>query len=150
MNPPHQTKLYWHNTTQMGKAKKSRGNTARGVSNSTARPLNTAENAANKALRESKILPVVKNLGSANPRQRSEAVTAITNLLEDANCRRLLLKERVVQKLMEEMLSDSNQEVIVYGWGALRNIAAEEGYDQSIFMYRKDILTPAAVAIKTV
>lgn len=134
----------------MGKARKNRNNNVRSVSSPTARPLNPAESAASNALRESKILPVVKNLGSTNPKQRSEAVHAINNLLEDVTCRRLLLKERVVQKLMEEMLNDSNQEVVVYGWGALRNIAAEEGYDQSIFMYRKDILTPAAAAIKTV
>lgn len=134
----------------MGKARKDRNKGARSASSPTARPLNPAEVAANNVLRESKILPVVKNLGSTNPKQRSEAVHAINNLLEDKNCRRLLLKERVVQKLMEEMLNDSNQEVVVYGWGALRNIAAEEGYNQSIFMYRKDILTPAVVAINTV
>lgn len=134
----------------MGKVRKDRNKGVRSASSPTARPLNPAEIAANSVLRESKILPAVRNLGSTNPKQRLEAVHAINNLLEDRNCRRLLLKERVVQKLMEEVLNNSNKEVVVYGWGALRNIAAEEGYDQSIFMYRKDILTPAEVAIKTV
>lgn len=134
----------------MGKAKKSRSSSARSLVSPAARPPNAAETATNAALRETKILPVVKNLGSANPKQRSEAVAAIVNLLEDPNCRRLLLKERVVQKIMEEMLNDSNQEVVVYGWGALRNVAVEEGYDQCIFMYRKDILTPVGVAVNTV
>jgi hypothetical protein len=136
--------------TEMGKAKKSRSSTARAIASPTARPLNPAEVAANAALRESKIIPVVKNLGSTNTKQRSEALSAIVNLLEDSNCRNLLLRERVVQKIMEGSLNDSNQEVVVYGWGALRNVAAEEGYDQCIFMYRKDILTPVAAAITTV
>ncbi|KAH8155402.1 uncharacterized protein LAJ45_00412 [Morchella importuna] len=131
----------------MGKAKKSRSSMARAIASPTARPLNPAEVAANAALRESKIIPVVKNLGSTNTKQRSEALSAIVNLLEDSNCRNLLLRERVVQKIMEGSLNDSNQEVVVYGWGALRNVAAEEGYDQCIFMYRKDILTPVAAAI---
>ncbi|KAL7269245.1 hypothetical protein RUND412_008104 [Rhizina undulata] len=131
----------------MGKAFKGKGRNreARQKSGPTSgRPLNLAEL---DALRDSKILPVVRNLSSAFSKERAEAVAVVNNLLQDANCRRLLLKERVMQKLMEEMLNDSSQEVVVHGWGALRIIAAEEGYDQSINMFRKDVLTPAATAV---
>ncbi|RPB04248.1 ARM repeat-containing protein [Choiromyces venosus 120613-1] len=136
----------------MGKADKSRKKDVKKKNGrlTTSRPPNAAEKAANNALRESKVLPVVKNLSSTSPKERAEAVSAINNLLQDATCRQLLLRERVVQKLMEEMLNDSSQEVIVYAWGALRNISVDEGYDQSIFMYRKNILAPVASALQKI
>lgn len=102
------------------------------------------------ALRESKILPVVKNLSSLDANERIQAVTAVTNLVEDQTCRKLLLKERIVAALMERALNDSEPEVVVRGWGALRNLAVEEGYDVCLHLYRKDILTPAAAAIPKV
>ena len=98
-------------------------------------------------LHTTKILPVIRNLSALEAGQRTEAVTAITNLVEDPACRKLLLKERIVQTLMERTLNDSAQEVVVRGWGALRNLAVEEGYDVCMHMYRKDILTPATAAI---
>ena len=102
------------------------------------------------ALRESKILPVVKNISSLDASERVQAVTAIANLVEDPTCRKLLLKERIVITLMEKTLNDSSPEVVVRGWGALRNLAVEEGYDVCLHMYRKDILTPLAAAIPKV
>ncbi|CUS15792.1 unnamed protein product [Tuber aestivum] len=135
----------------MGKADKSRKKHGRKKGSLAAsRPPNPADKAANNTLRESTVLPVVKNLSSTSPKERAEAVSAINNLLQDATCRQLLLRERVVQKLMEEMLNDSSQEVVVYAWGALRNISVDEGYDQSIFMYRKNILTPVASALQKI
>ncbi|CAZ81046.1 unnamed protein product [Tuber melanosporum] len=135
----------------MGKAGKPRKKDGRKKGSLTAsRPSNPAEKAANNALRESVVLPVVRNLSSISPKERAEAVSAINNLLQDATCRQLLLRERVVQKLMEEMLNDSSQEVVVYAWGALRNISVDEGYDQSIFMYRKNILAPVASALQKI
>ncbi|PWW76495.1 hypothetical protein C7212DRAFT_357647 [Tuber magnatum] len=135
----------------MGKADKSRRKDGKRKGSLTAsRPPNPAEKAANKTLRESTVLPIVKNLSSTSPKERAEAVSAINNLLQDATCRQLLLRERVVQKLMEEMLNDSSQEVVVHAWGALRNISVDEGYDQSIFMYRRNILTPVASALQKI
>ncbi|KAF8463513.1 hypothetical protein BDZ91DRAFT_731776 [Kalaharituber pfeilii] len=99
------------------------------------------------AIREAKILPVVKNISSLEANERIEAVTAVAHLVEDQTCRKLLLKERIVTVLMEQALNDSAPEVIVKGWGALRNLAVEEGYDVCIHMYRKDILTPISAAI---
>jgi len=102
------------------------------------------------ALRELKILPVVKNISSIDVNERVEAVTAVANLVEDSACRKLLLKEKIVAALMEQTLNDSSLEVIVRGWGALRSLAVEEGYDVCLHMYRKDILTPTAAAISRV
>ena len=102
------------------------------------------------ALRESKILPVVKNISSLDASERVQAVTAIANLVEDPTCRKLLLKERVVIALMGQVLNDSSPEVVVRGWGALRNLAVEEGYDVCLHMYRRDILTPLTAAIPKV
>lgn len=139
------------NPKTMGKAGKPRKRDGKKKGSLiTSRPPTSAEKTANNALRESMVLPVVRNLSSTLPKERAEAVSAINNLLQDATCRQLLLRERVVQRLMEEMLNDSSQEVVVHAWGALRNISVDEGYDQSIFMYRKNILTPVSSALQKV
>ena len=104
----------------------------------------------NNAIRNDKILPVVKNITSVNASERVEALSAIANLVEDETCRKLLLKERIVPTLMEQSLNDSSSEVVVRAWGALRNLAVEEGYDVCLHMYRKDILTPIAASISKV
>ncbi|KAF8421226.1 hypothetical protein EV426DRAFT_219561 [Tirmania nivea] len=130
----------------MGRSNRVRKNKGKGKTS----PLGGVRNldiGQHSALRESKILPVVKNISSIDVNERVQAVTAVANLVEDPTCRKLLLKERIVAALMEQTLNDSSPEVIVRGWGALRNLAVEEGYDVCLHMYRKDILTPIAAAI---
>lgn len=133
----------------MGRSNRVRKNREKGKADPLGgvRSLDIGQHAA---LRESKILPVVKNISSLDPNERVQAVTAVANLVEDQTCRRLLMKERIVPVLMEKTLNDSSPEVVVRGWGALRNLAVEEGYDVCLHMYRKDILTPIAAAIPKV
>ncbi|KAF8459598.1 hypothetical protein BGX38DRAFT_1149821 [Terfezia claveryi] len=130
----------------MGRSNRVRKNKVKGKTD----PLGGVRNldiGQHSALRETKILPIVKNISSINVNERVQAVTAVANLVEDPTCRKLLLKERIVAALMEQTLNDSSPEVIVRGWGVLRNLAVEEGYDVCLHMYRKDILTPIAAAI---
>ncbi|RPB29362.1 hypothetical protein L211DRAFT_775717 [Terfezia boudieri ATCC MYA-4762] len=130
----------------MGRSNRVRKNKVKGKTD----PLGGVRNldiGQHSALRETKILPVVKNISSINVNERVQAVNAVANLVEDSTCRKLLLKERIVAALMEQTLNDSSPEVIVKGWGVLRNLAVEEGYDVCLHMYRKDILTPIAAAI---
>ncbi|KAI5804977.1 hypothetical protein EDC01DRAFT_757614 [Geopyxis carbonaria] len=101
-------------------------------------------NAETEALRTEKILPVVKRLSSGSADERTEAINAACNLLEDDTCRFLLLKERIVQKLMEDLLHDPAENVVVLSWKALRIIAEKEGYDQCINIFRRDILSRIA------
>jgi hypothetical protein len=98
------------------------------------------------ALHKSKILPTVKSLAAASATDRASALLTCTELLGDDTCRFLLLKERIVAKLMEDLVHDSSEDVVVLAWSALCRIAREEGYDQSVYMFRKDILS----RIKTV
>lgn len=133
----------------MGRSNRVRKNKEKGKTD----PLGGVRNldiGQHSALRETKILPVVKNISSISVNERVQAVTAVANLVEDPTCRKLLLKEKIVAALMEQTLNDSSPEVIVRGWGALRNLAVEEGYDVCLHMYRKDILTPIAAAISKV
>jgi len=51
---------------------------------------------------------------------------------------------------MEQTLTDSEMEVVVAGWGVLRNLAVEEDWSFGIHLYRQDILTPVEAAIKSV
>ncbi|KAA8904639.1 armadillo-type protein [Sphaerosporella brunnea] len=98
------------------------------------------------ALHKSKILPTVKSLASASATDRAAAMLTCNELLRDDTCRFMLLKERIVAKLMEDLVHDSSEDVVVLAWSALCRIAREEGYDQSVNMFRKDILS----RIKTV
>jgi len=102
------------------------------------------------AIREERILPVLKDLQSADLKTRSSAVSAITNIIEDQKCRKLLLREQIVKILFEQTLTDSNLETRAAGWGILRNLALEEEADFCVHLYRQDVLTAIDGVVKTV
>jgi hypothetical protein len=114
------------------------------------RPARTPSDPEAAAIRDQKILPVLSQLSSPDPKSRSTAASAIANLIEDHKCRKLLLREQVVRLIMEQTLTDSEMEVVVAAWGVLRNLAVEEDWSFGIHLYRQDILTPMEAAIKTV
>jgi hypothetical protein len=151
-NPHHPVNLHPHNTHTkltteftMGKAaKKVKKSDARKAADPVgARPKKPAFQATPQtdALHKSKILPTVKSLAAASATDRASALLTCTELLRDDTCRFLLLKERIVAKLMEDLVHDSSEDVVVLAWSALCRIAREEGYDQSVYMFRRDILS---------
>lgn len=93
------------------------------------------------AIREQKILPILKDLTSIDLKARSAAALAITNIIEDTKCRKLLLREKLVTILLEQTITDLSLETKAAGWGILRNLAIEEEADFCIHLYRLDILT---------
>jgi hypothetical protein len=101
------------------------------------------------AIREQRILPVLKDLQRADLKTRSNAARAITNIIEDEKYRKLLLREQIVKILFEQTLTDSNLETRTDGWGILRNLALEEEPDFCIHLYRQDVLTAIGGVVKT-
>lgn len=102
------------------------------------------------ALREQKVLPILKDLTSADLKARGAAATAISNLIEDTRTRKLLLREQLVRILLEQTITDLGLETKAAGWGILRNLAIEEEADFCIHLYRQDILTAIEGVIKNV
>ncbi|TVY83599.1 putative ARM-like repeat-containing protein [Lachnellula suecica] len=102
------------------------------------------------AIREQRILPVLKDLQSPDLKTRSAAATAISNIIEDSKCRKLLLREQIVKILFEQTLTDSSLETRSAGWGILRNLALEEEADFCIHLYRQDVLTAIEGVVKTI
>ena len=136
----------------MGKMKKKEQKFSRKYL-STDRSSSTSINgnsATNEILREQKITPVIKGTIATSANDRSQYLATVENLVTDAACRKLLLKDRIVPIIMEHALKDSTPEVVVRGWGVLRSLAQEEGYDVSIHLYRKDIMTPIKATIENV
>ena len=128
----------------MGKAKKPRKSDARKAVDPTSRPKKFVFNATPEtdALYKNKVAPAAKALASANAADRAGALSTICNdFLDDDAARFLLLKGRIVQKLMEDLVHDPAEDVVVLAWAALRKIAAKEGYDHCVNMFRKDILS---------
>ncbi|ERS99916.1 armadillo repeat protein [Sporothrix schenckii 1099-18] len=99
------------------------------------------------ALRTAKILPVLGDLRSANPATRTAAAGAIANIVEDARCRKLLLREQVVHLVLSETLADASVESRAAGWAVLNVLAQHEAADFCVHLYRSDVLTPAAHAL---
>ena|SRR5690554_5297231 len=135
----------------MGKAKK---NTKAAAARKLADPIagrktqpKIQQTPETEALRTSKIIPAVKQLSSGPAAERAEALSAANALLQDDTCRFLLLKERIVQKLLEDLVVDPAEEVVVLAWSALRTIAEKEGYDQCVNMFRRDIISHIARAL---
>lgn len=134
--------------TTMGKSKpRNRQRNRQDPTSKAAKPPSDPELAS---IREQRILPVLKDLTSAELETRSSAAKAIANLIEDSKCRKLLLREKIVQILFEQTLTDSSLETRASGWGILRNLALEEEADFCIHLYRQDILTAIEGTIKTV
>jgi len=106
--------------------------------------------ATNEILREQKILPITQGIQSTSPTDRVQSLAALSNIVRDETCRKLLLKERIVNILLEQSIKDASQEVVVLAWGALRSLAKEEGYDVALHLYRKDVMVPAWAAIENV
>lgn len=88
-----------------------------------------------------KLQPLLQNLSSVVPNDRSIALSSISVLCEDAHMRQLLLKEKLVPIILNKLLNDSNSDIVVESFGLLRNLSLEEGYDVSIHLWRSDIWT---------
>lgn len=109
--------------------------------NPIAKPVKPPTDPELAAIREKQILPIIADLTSPESKKRSSAAVAIANIIEDAKCRKLLLRERIVRTLLEQTITDSALESKSAGWGILRNLALEEEADFCIHLYRQDILT---------
>ena len=131
---------------------KSRRNRARGGNRSDplSRPVKPPADPELAALREQKILRVLKDLRSTDAKARPMAATAISNIIDDDKCRRLLLREGLVRILMEETLTDSSPDAKAAGWEIIKSVAEREDAGFCIHLYRQDILTAIEFAAKTV
>lgn len=102
------------------------------------------------ALREKSILPVIKDLRSSDLNARGTAASAVSNIVQDEKCRKLLLREQVVQIVLTETLTDDSLDSRAAGWEILRVIASEEESDFCVHLFRLEILTAIEHAIKNV
>ncbi|KAK4126121.1 hypothetical protein N657DRAFT_642899 [Parathielavia appendiculata] len=101
-------------------------------------------------LRESKILPVLRDLQSPEAKSRTAAAGAIANIVQDAKCRKLLLREQVVHIVLTETLTDNSIDSRAAGWEILKVLAQEEEADFCVHLYRLDILTAIEHAVKAI
>lgn len=127
----------------MGKLRKGRRN-QRGRVNPIARKDGTSvskQELKDETTRQNKIVPLISQLSSSALNDRSVALNAITVLCEDKRMRKLLLKERLIPVIMEQTLTDDNDELVVESFGLLRNLTIEEGYEVAKFLWRSDIWT---------
>ncbi|KAI0171816.1 hypothetical protein GGR52DRAFT_572972 [Hypoxylon sp. FL1284] len=122
---------------------KSRRNRAKAGQRSDpiAKPAKPPSDPELAAIREKSILPVLKDLQSSEPKSRSAAAGAIANIIQDTKCRKLLLREKIVNILLTETLTDASLESRAAGWEILRVLTAEEEADFCIHLYRVDVLT---------
>ncbi|KAK9315210.1 hypothetical protein V1522DRAFT_193884 [Lipomyces starkeyi] len=124
----------------MGKAKKLSRNSLLRVSALRGSRAQAVTGPSTPPSAQEQAIPLIKKLSSVDPKDRALAASAIANLIENPVIRRALLKEKLVQTILEQALTDSSEEVIVEGFGVLRNLALEEGYEVCVFLWRKDIL----------
>ncbi|KAK4039113.1 hypothetical protein C8A01DRAFT_36946 [Parachaetomium inaequale] len=130
---------------------KSRRNRARGNrSDPIAKPVKPPSDPELAKLRESKILPVLKDLQSPEAKSRTAAAGAIANIVQDAKCRKLLLREQVVHIVLTETLTDNSIDSRAAGWEILKVLAQEEEADFCVHLYRLDVLTAIEHAAKAI
>lgn len=135
-------------TAKMGKSKPKRQRNHRvDPTSKEIKPPNDPELAA---LREKHVLPVIKDLKSADQKTRSTAARAVANLIDDDRTRRLLLREQLVKVILEQTLTDSSLETRVDSWGILCNLTLKQEPDFVVYLYRQDLLTAIDGAAKMV
>jgi hypothetical protein len=132
----------------MGKSRRNRANAHR--KNPMAKTVKPPSDPELAALREQKILPVIQDLKSADPKSRSAAATAVSNIIHDEKCRKLLLREQIVHTILTQTLTDAALESRAAGWGILQVLAREEEPDFCVHLYRLDIITAIEFAAKSV
>lgn len=131
----------------MGKSKKPR---AGHRSDPVAKAVKPPADPELAALRESKILPIINDLKSADPKSRSTAASVISSIIQDTKCRKLLLREQIVYTVLTQTLTDAALESRAAGWGILQVLAQEEEADFCVHLYRQDVLTAIEFASKLV
>jgi hypothetical protein len=132
----------------MGKSRQNRVRKNR--SDPIAKPVKPPSDPELAKLRESKILPVLKDLKSPEAKSRTTAAGAIANIVQDAKCRKLLLREQVVHIVLTETLTDNSIDSRAAGWEILKVLAQEEEADFCVHLYRLDVLTAIEHAVKAV
>ncbi|KAK6508171.1 hypothetical protein TWF506_010272 [Arthrobotrys conoides] len=101
-------------------------------------------------LRDQKILPIISGIQAGSPAEKTQHLVAACSIIEDSICRKLLLKQHIIQTVLEKVLADSSQEVVTAGWALLNKIVLYEGYDISLHLYRKGIFSQIIRAIMTI
>lgn len=134
--------------TKMGKARKNRVRASR--ADPIARASKPPSDPELAKLRESKILPILKDLKNPEAKSRTQAAGAIANIVQDAKTRKLLLREQVVHIVLTETLTDNSIDSRAAGWEILKVLAEEEEADFCVHLYRLDILTAIEHAAKAV
>ena len=132
----------------MGKSRRTKASGTR--SDPIAKPVKPPADPELAALREAKILPVLKDLKSPDAKSRTSAAGAIANIVQDTKCRKLLLREQVVHIVLTETLTDSSIDSRAAGWDILKVLAQEEEADFCVHLHRLDILTAIEHAAKAV
>ncbi|KAL6881125.1 hypothetical protein J3F83DRAFT_721093 [Trichoderma novae-zelandiae] len=131
----------------MGKSKKSKAVYRSDPVAKTVKPPSDPELAA---LRESKILPIINDLKSADPKSRSAAASLISSIIQDTRCRKLLLREQIVFTVLTQTLTDAALESRAAGWGILQVLAQEEEADFCVHLFRQDVLTAIEFASRLI
>ncbi|KAI1265590.1 hypothetical protein F5Y18DRAFT_416933 [Xylariaceae sp. FL1019] len=124
---------------------KSRRSRAKGGQRSDPLPVKPLTDPELVAIRDKRILPVLNDLKSVDPKSRTAAATAVASIVQDTKCRKLLLREQIVHILLTQTLTDSSLESRAAGWSILRMVPEEEA-DFCVHLYRLDIVTVIAHA----
>lgn len=131
----------------MGKSRRNRARPRKDPIAKAGKPPSDPELAA---LREKSVLPVIKDLQSSDPKARTSAASAISNLVSDKKCRKLFLREQVVHIVLTQTLTDASLDSRAAGWDILRVLAEEEEPDFCVHLFRQDLLSAVEFASKTV
>ncbi|KAH6677955.1 hypothetical protein F5X68DRAFT_278084 [Plectosphaerella plurivora] len=122
----------------MAKSRRNRARPRKDPLTKAAKPPTDPELAA---IREKSVLPVLRDLTSSEPNARASAAAAVANLVSDTRCRKLFLREQIVNTVLTQTITDASLESRAAGWDILRLLAEEEEADFCIHLYRQDVLT---------
>ncbi|KAL5601192.1 hypothetical protein BROUX41_005997 [Berkeleyomyces rouxiae] len=102
------------------------------------------------ALRDQKVLPILKELQATDPKSRSVAASAVANVVTNEKVRKLMLREQLVRIVLSETLTDASLDSRASGWEIMKTLAEEEDDGFSVHLVRQDILVAIEYACTTI
>lgn len=135
----------------MGKSRRNRASKNKGAgADPKPKPKPPPSDPELAALREQRVVPVLRDLLAGEPGRQWAAAEAVAaephGVARDPGARKLLLREGVVRRVLSEILApgasadSAGLEAQAAGWHVLRALAAEEGPDFCVHLYRQDVV----------
>lgn len=105
------------------------------------KPSNAGIKPQDEVFKQQKIVPCIKLLHSKSADEVLNGLQTASELITDSHARQLLLREKLLHHLLNELLQSTQIEVLSASLSVLRDVVQFEGRDPALFLTRRKLQT---------